>query len=128
VSGLLPSRKGRRLKKQQNAQHQLALRWLLLPFITAALAGCSSFGTPETGNAAIRVTSDSSAYEVGNAAAGMQGMANAAGLNILSRILFAGSLPKQRAVDGCGRKVEEVAPGKYEPLPGQEHIKCRGDE
>ncbi len=92
-----------------------------------ALSGCSNFGTHEVGNEAIRVTSDSSGYIVGNAVAGTPGMASVAGLNILSRTLFAGSLPKQTATDGCGRKVEEVEPGKYEPLPGQEHIKCPGE-
>lgn len=89
--------------------------------IAGLLSGCAG---NDIGRATTTVTTNSSTYEVANAVSGVKGMVNTAGAGILLRHIFSGRLPEQTAVDGCGRKVAEVEPGKYEPLPGQEHIKC----
>lgn len=89
--------------------------------IAMLVAGCAGNDIRQTTN---RVTPSSSTYEVANSVSGVKGMVNTAGAGILMRHIFGGRLPEQTAVDGCGRKVVEVEPGKYEPLPGQENIKC----
>lgn len=86
-----------------------------------SLTGCS------TSRMWDQATSDTTSYKAARALDGASGQAKLFGVGVLGPVLFGPSLPKQTAVDGCGRKVEEVEPGKFVVLPGQEHIPCNGD-